>query len=104
MTYCMVLVTCPDEAEAGKLAESIVSGRLAACVQIHPVTSVYTWDGRTEVEKEHRLVIKTRASVYPALEQFIVEHHSYEVPQIVRAPIEGGLDAYLGWIDENTRN
>ena len=37
------------------------------------------------------------------IESYIVRHHPYEVPEIVQIPIENGLKAYLGWIDEVTR-
>ena len=103
MACCMVLVTCPDEAGAGALAKRLVNARLAACVQIQPVTSVYTWDNQTQIDAEFRLIIKTKSAVYPELEQFIVSHHGYEVPQIVQVPIEAGLDAYLNWIEESTK-
>ncbi len=49
------------------------------------------------------LLIKTREDRYPALEDHVVRHHAYEVPEIVQVPIQNGLAAYLGWIDEVTR-
>jgi periplasmic divalent cation tolerance protein len=86
MSYCMVLVTCKDDTEARSLASKIVHNKLAACVQMNPVVSVFTWDGQVQTEAETRLVIKTRTALYPALESFIQKHHSYEVPQILQVP------------------
>ncbi|EMS81131.1 divalent-cation tolerance protein CutA [Desulfotignum phosphitoxidans] len=102
MSYCMVLVTCKDETEARSLASRIVHDKLAACVQMNPVVSVYTWEGRVQTETETRLTIKTRTSLYPALESFIRTHHTYEVPQIVQIPISRGLPEFLDWIDQTT--
>ena len=102
MSYCMVLVTCKNETEARSLASDIVHNRLAACVQMNPVVSVYTWDGQVKTEAEIRLVIKTRTALYPALESFIQKHHSYKVPQILQIPITSGLPAFLDWIDQTT--
>jgi periplasmic divalent cation tolerance protein len=48
-------------------------------------------------------MIKTKSSIYKEVETFILEHHNYEVPQIVQIPIEAGLTAYLNWIDDNTK-
>jgi periplasmic divalent cation tolerance protein len=102
MSYCMVLVTCANESDARSLASKIVHEKLAACVQMNPVVSVFTWDGRVQTETETRLVIKTRTSLYPELESFILAHHNYEVPQILQVPIENGLPAFLDWMDQTT--
>ena len=45
---------------------------------------------------------KARTSLYGQIEAFITRHHSYEVPEIVQIPIQGGLPGYLNWIDEVT--
>ena len=102
MTYCIILTTCPTDEAAKALALKLVHEKLAACVQLSAVTSVYTWKGTIHHEPEVRLMIKTRAGLYPAVEAFIRHNHSYEVPEIVRIPIISGSDAYLAWMDENT--
>ncbi|HSL62936.1 MAG TPA: divalent-cation tolerance protein CutA [Desulfotignum sp.] len=102
MSYCMVLVTCANETDARSLASEIVHRKLAACVQMNPVVSIFTWEGAVQTEQETRLVIKTRTALYPALESFIAENHSYTVPQILQVPIAQGLPAFLDWIDQTT--
>ncbi len=102
MSHCMVLVTCKDDTEARLLASGIVHDKLAACVQMNPVVSVYTWKGQVETETEVRLTIKTRTALYPSLESYIRTHHSYEVPQILQVPITRGLPEFLDWIDQTT--
>ncbi len=102
MTHCMVLVTCTNESDARTLASELVRKKLAACVQIHPVTSIYTWEGNIHTDPEYRLIIKTRDHLYHDLEKQILTLHDYEVPQIIQVPIEKGLTSYLNWIDENT--
>lgn len=102
MTYSIILTTCPTDEEARELALKLVQEKLAACVQLSAVTSVYTWKGTTHQEPEIRLLIKTRTGLYPAVEAFIRQNHSYEVPEIVQIPITHGSDEYLGWMDENT--
>lgn len=100
--YCMALCTCPDDGHAEKLAGSLVENRLAACVQITPIRSCYAWKGKICHEEERLLIIKTRTSLYGKLEDFITGNHPYEVPEIVRIDIAGGLDRYLAWIDGTT--
>lgn len=101
-TYCMVIATCGGREEADKLAEVILKHRLAACVQLMPITSHYEWKQEIHKDEELMLFMKTKTVLYDKLEALILEHHSYEVPEIVRLPIQGGLKDYLGWIDEVT--
>jgi periplasmic divalent cation tolerance protein len=103
MGYCIVLTTTATREEADKIAALLLENRLAACVQISPVTSVYRWKGNVERENELRLVIKTTDELYDKVEKLIKENHSYEVPQIVKTPITGGLPEYLDWIAEETK-
>ena len=102
MKYCMIIVTCPSEAQAQDLASGIIEKRLAACVQLSPITSFYVWKGKVHKDPEIRLTIKTRSELYDPLEKFIVTCHGYEVPQIIQVPIEKGLPAYLEWIAQTT--
>ena len=102
MEYCIILTTCPSEQEAKTLASELMEKKLAACVQLSPITSYYTWKGALHTDPEVRLVIKTRECLYESVEHFIKHHHSYEVPQIVQVPITDGSDEYLDWIDEHT--
>ncbi|MGB9775359.1 MAG: divalent-cation tolerance protein CutA [Anaerolineae bacterium] len=96
--YCVVLTTAGTEEEAQRLAEGLVAGRLAACVQVLPVTSTYIWQGELHRDPEWLLLIKTTTARYGDVEAFIRKHHSYEVPEIVQVPIRQGLEAYLAWM------
>ena len=102
MEYCIILTTCPTDKEAKILALKLLTEKLAACVQLSPITSYYTWKGDTHTDPEVRLLIKTNTKLYESVEQLIKKYHSYEVPQIVQISIMDGSDEYLGWIDENT--
>ncbi len=101
--YCMILTTTGSKDEADRLAEMLVSRRLAACVQIVNIASCYMWQGKITRNAEWLLLIKTAAHLYPEVEKAIVENHSFEIPEIIQVPIVQGLDRYLGWIDENTK-
>ncbi len=94
----VVLVTAGSEAEAESLARHLVDDRLAACVSITPITSVYRWQGEVQAEAEWQLVIKTDLSQFDAIAQAITQHHSYAVPEIIALPIVAGLPDYLSWL------
>ena len=99
LAYC----TCPDRETALRIAETLVDKQLAACVNLIPgLTSVYRWQGRREGAEEVLLLIKTRRTVYPDLEQAILALHPYELPEIIAVPVVAGLAAYLAWVSETT--
>ncbi|MFB9251528.1 divalent-cation tolerance protein CutA [Sphaerisporangium melleum] len=102
--YVQVQVAIDDRAKAAELAGSAVRARLAACAQIvGPITSVYRWKGEVEAAEEFLLLVKTTRERSAELTEHLRRAHPYETPEIICLPIEGGLDAYLSWIGEETR-
>jgi len=100
--YCVILTTTGSQEEANHLSELLVREKLAACVQSFPITSTYTWEGKLTRDSEFLLLIKTRSDKYKPIEGLILTHHSYDVPEIIRLPVETGNSDYLSWIDNNT--
>ena len=97
--YCMVITTFPDQEKAEKMAEGILGNRLAACVQMADIRSFFLWEGAVQKESEVALSIKTTEARYSELEACILDHHPYDVPEIIKLPVTGGLPAYLDWVD-----
>ena len=60
----IVLSTAGSQAEAEKIAQALVERRLAACVNVLPIHSVYRWQGKVESAAEFLLIIKTTAARY----------------------------------------
>lgn len=103
-TYCMILTTASSQDQADFLADILVSNGLAACVQTSAITSTYRWQGSLHTEPEWLLRIKTTTDLYSQVEEALLEHHSYETPEIICIPVEQGSAPYLAWIDDNTRS
>ena len=101
-SYCIVITTAPDREEAENLAEGILGNHLAACVQMADIRSFFIWEGAIQKESEVALYIKTTDARYSDLEAYILENHSYDVPEIIKLPVTGGLPAYLNWLDSTT--
>ncbi|XP_061372046.1 protein CutA, chloroplastic isoform X3 [Gastrolobium bilobum] len=100
----VVYVTVPNKEAGKKLAESIVTEKLAACVNRVPgIESVYQWQGNIETDSEELLIIKTRQSLLEALTEHVKANHEYDVPEVISLPITGGNLRYLEWIKENTK-
>ena len=96
----VVLTTVPNMNDGETLAESIVTAKLAACVQIlPPMTSVYVWEGKVQREAEHLLLIKTLPEKWDELVAFITENHSYDVPEIAAINAENVTEPYRAWLD-----
>ncbi len=99
----IVFVTAGSRQEAEKIANQLVDEELVACVNlVETVDSIYKWQGKVCREKETLMIMK---SVKTRLEQLITRVktlHSYEVPEVIAAPIVAGAEDYLKWVDEQT--
>ena len=95
----IALTTEASTEQAEALAMRLLERRLAACVALKPVESLYRWDGRLERSREVQLMIKSHASCATALEQAVRELHSYSTPQWLVWPAEASSD-YSAWLSE----
>lgn len=95
----VVLVTAASQQEAEAIASALLSARLAACVSMTPIRSMYVWKGEVNADEEWQLTIKTRLAHFAALEAKVREIHSYEVPEIIALPIVAGSQPYLDWLE-----
>jgi periplasmic divalent cation tolerance protein len=99
----VVLVTAGNAAEAQRIADGLIEGRLAACVSIIPdVFSRYRWGGKVEESHEVLLIVKSRASLLDDIINLVKLRHSYDVPEIVALPVVGGNEDYLEWLRHET--
>jgi periplasmic divalent cation tolerance protein len=95
----LALSTCPDEASARRIGETLVAERLATCVNRVPgVQSSYIWDGLLRDDAEILLIIKTTVGRLPAVEARLKALHPYELPELVALPVAGGNERYLEWV------
>ena len=101
--FCQVMTTVDARPAADALALGVVEQKLAACAQVSgPITSTYWWQGVVETAQEWQVIFKTTTSRYPALAEYILSNHSYDVPEVLCLPVVDGDPAYLRWIDEQT--
>jgi periplasmic divalent cation tolerance protein len=104
MNETITFVTCRDRKQAALIARSLVTEKLAACVNIVPgVASVYRWAGKVEQAREVLLLIKSRRALSKRLMARVRALHSYDVPEVVTIPIASGNPAYLRWVSDSTR-
>ncbi|WP_406662372.1 divalent-cation tolerance protein CutA [Methanolobus sp. ZRKC3] len=99
--YLIIHTTTSTPEEAKKIASYLVENKLAACVNMHSISSVYSWNGKTEEDHEIALSIKTTSENLDAVSEAIKSMHSYELPAIIYWEIDGDKD-YLKWISDST--
>jgi periplasmic divalent cation tolerance protein len=102
MTALAVFTTIDTEAAARELARQAVEARLAACVQIERIESVYRWDGAVQAGPEYRLLFKTTDFAYDALAALIRAVHPYDQPALWAAAMAQGDPGFLAWIAGNS--
>ena len=99
----IAVVTSIDSLEGARaIASALVDRKLAACVQISPIESVYAWQGAVQNETEYRVLAKTVAERYPAVEAAIRELHSYELPAIYALGVAAIFEPYADWVADNS--
>jgi len=101
----LVMITCPSIDISDKIASSLTTKKLAACVNITAdMKSIFRWEGKTEEATEKLLIIKSRKGLLPKIIQDTKMNHPYRVPEIIAIPIIGGSKDYLRWLKEETAN
>ncbi|MFH1017699.1 MAG: divalent-cation tolerance protein CutA [Pseudomonadota bacterium] len=102
--FRLVFVTCGSERNAVLIARSLVSKKLAACVNIVPsIRSTYRWHGKIRQGREWLLLIKTRASLLEKARKEVRRLHSYEVPEFLSLSMSSGDTKYLNWLWKETK-
>ena len=102
MPLLALLTNCPDADTADRIADALITARLVACSNRYaPIRSRYHWQGAIEAEEEHPLLLKTRPELADKVEAEIARLHPYDVPPILRIPMEANA-AYLDWIAAET--
>ena len=102
MKAIVVVTTVGTQEQANLIAEELVIGRLASCVNILPVhRSVYLWNGKICDDQELLLIVKTTRRQYPQVEATIQELHNYDLPEILAFDVAMGEKNFLEWIEQS---
>ena len=93
----LALTTEADAEKAEALAEALLERRLAACVALTSLRSLYRWQGQLERSQEVQLLIKTTPEQLPALAAAVHELHSYTTPEWLHW-LAGSSAGYAAWV------
>lgn len=104
MPVVVVFTTVPDSRTARKIAEALVAGRLAACVNVSDkAQSFYRWKDRLVRGSESLLIIKTVKKNFGRIEKLLKTAHPYELPELIALPVVRGSKEYLTWLEKSVK-
>jgi len=98
---CVILTTTNEQNVVEQITNNLLEMSLANCIQVDNVMSYFRWQGKVSSQSEYRIVIKAKSENYNEIEKIITDLHNYDLPQIIKFDIQGGLPAYLNWITQN---
>ncbi len=100
-SFTELTLTCSNQNEAQKIADSLLRQRLVACVKFEEVTSQFRWKGEIETAAEIKLSMTTIADHYDKIEAEITKLHSYETFVLQQIPITRLNQAAADWLLES---
>ena len=100
----LAISTFPDVETANRIADVLVTEKLAACANLlPPVHSIYHWKEKVETAGEVMVFFKTAEDRLPAFQEKLRSLHPYEVPELICIKIDAGSQDYLRWVTDNCR-
>jgi len=92
----------PSKQSVTSIANQIVKKKLAACVNITKISSVYTWKGKIENQDEYLALFKTTKKNNLTLKKELEKLHPYDVPENAEINVEAINQPYMKWLVDST--
>ena len=103
MQVLYMLATENNKKAAKKIAKLLLKKKLAACVSLKDINSIYEWEGKIEEVNEVEIIIKSKPKLKNALLVFLQKQISYDVPQIIYQRFNSEKK-YSYWINKSCSN
>ena len=98
----VIVSTFPSKQSVTRIANKLVKKKLAACVNITKISSVYTWKGKVENQNEYLAFFKTTKKNQSTLKKELKKLHPYDVPEIAEINVESINQPYMKWLVDST--
>ena len=98
----LVATECNKKA-AKKIAKLLLKNKLAACVSLKDINSIYEWKGKIEEVNEVEIIIKSKPELKNNLVVFLKNHISYDIPQIIWKKFYSEKK-YIDWVNKSCSN
>ena len=96
----LLITTVPSQLFAEQIAKELIEKKLAACVSIKEIKSIYKWQGNIEENKEFEITIKSLPENLNELILILKEKISYEIPQLIYK-IFDSENSYFQWMKKS---
>tara|TARA_Y100000991_G_scaffold182537_1_gene145753 strand:+ start:508 stop:822 length:315 start_codon:yes stop_codon:yes gene_type:complete len=104
MKQVLLLMTTEYKKKAAKkIAELLIKKKLAACVSLKNISSIYEWEGEIEEVNEVEIIIKSKPKLKNTLIAFLKNKLSYDVPQIIYKEFNSEKK-YINWVNKSCSN
>ena len=98
----VIVSTFPSKQSVMGIANELVKKKLAACVNMTKISSVYTWKGKMQNQNEYLAFFKTTKKNQSTLKKELKELHPYDVPEIAEINVESINQPYMKWLVDST--
>tara|TARA_A100000164_G_C21375513_1_gene526167 strand:- start:133 stop:459 length:327 start_codon:yes stop_codon:yes gene_type:complete len=101
MNKVLILVATEyNKKEAKKIAKLLLKNKLAACVSLKEINSIYKWKGKIEEVNEVEIIIKSKPKLKNNLVIFLQKQLSNDVPQIIYKKFNSEKK-YFNWVNKS---
>ena len=94
-----MITTESSKTNALRMAKLLIQNKLAACVSIKQIFSIYEWDDDIEENKEFEITIKSKPEFKDNLVDFLNKNSTYDVPQIIFNKYNSEMK-YYDWLNK----
>ena len=94
-----MITTESSNSNALRMAKLLIKNKLAACVSIKQIFSIYEWDDEIEETKEFEITIKSKPELKDNLIDFVHKISTYELPQIIHKKYHSEMK-YYDWLNK----
>ena len=99
MEVLVMITTESSKTNALRVAKLLIQNKLAACVSIKQIFSIYEWNDDNEETKEFEITIKSKPEYKDYLVDFLRKISSYDVPQIIYKKCHAEMK-YYDWLNK----
>ena len=100
MEILVFITTESSKTNAVRMAKLLIKEKIAACVSIKQIFSVYEWDDDIQETKEFEITIKSKLEFKDCLIDFVNKNSTYDVPQIIYKTFNSDIK-YFDWLNKN---
>ena len=102
MKPVIIVSTFPNKQSVTNIAKKLVKKKLAACVNITNISSIYAWKGKIENQSEYLALFKTSKKNQSKLKKELQKLHPYDIPEIAEINVDSINQSYLKWLIDST--